>query len=90
MDTERRVLNLDSRCGRGDDRRRVSGSLLALVTIDVLAFAAAVWLALGMPEAFDAAARSANAAAALASGDPASHLHHRLNADLREIDPPAF
>ena len=90
MDTEQRVVNPDSRRGLGYDRRRVSGSLVVLVTIDVLAFAAAVWLALGMPEAFDAAASSANAGAALASGNPASHLRQRLNADLQEIDLATF
>ena len=90
MDTAERVVKLDSKRARGDGRRRVSGSLLVLVTIDVLAFAVAVWLALGMPEAFDAAASSANAGAALASGHPASRLGHRPNADLQEIDPPAF
>lgn len=90
MDREQRVVNLDSRRVRGSDRRGVSGSLLVLLTIDVLAFAAAVWLALGMPEAFDAAASSANSGAALASGNPASDLRHRLNADAQEIAPPTF
>ena len=90
MDTEQRVVHLDSRRGRGGERRRVSGSLLVLVTIDVLAFAAAVWLALGMPEAFDAAASSANSGAALASGKPGSHLGHPLKADAQEIAAPTF
>ena len=67
MDTEQQVVN-NGRPGSG--RTRISGSLLILVMIDVMAFAAGVWLALGMPEAFDAAASSANAGATMASESP--------------------
>jgi hypothetical protein len=49
---------------------RSRGALLTLAAIDVGAFAAAVALALGAPDAFEAAAASANGAAVVFPGKP--------------------
>ena len=56
---------------RAVHRRWWSDSLAMLLTVDVMAFAAAAWLILAVPEAFDEAANGANlGAVALAGSTP--------------------
>jgi len=45
----------------GGERRRGRGGVWMLIAFDVMAFAAAVWLAIAVPEALETAASSANA-----------------------------
>ena len=45
----------------GGERRRWRGGVLMLFAFDVMAFSAAVWLAIAVPEALETAASSANA-----------------------------
>ncbi|HYH43814.1 MAG TPA: hypothetical protein VD867_17730 [Burkholderiales bacterium] len=72
-------------------RRWSTDTLAMLLTIDVLAFAAAAWLALSVPEAFDSASAYANAAGRMfADNQSTFHQRHRLPPDASTVEPPTF
>ena len=78
--------------GRHQVPRRWSTDTLAmLVTIDVLAFAAAAWLALSVPEAFDSASTYANASGRMFADNPSTfRQRHRLPLDASAVEQPTF
>jgi hypothetical protein len=58
--------------------------------IDVMAFTAAGWLVLQVPEAFDSAASSANPVAVFADGTPALGERQGADASSGTAGPPTF
>ena len=80
----------DAKRRRRAPRRWFSDTLAMLVMIDVMAFTAAAWLVLQVPEGFESAASSANPVAVFARATPALGERAGSDASPGAVGPPTF
>ena len=83
---------MDANDGRArkTPRRWSTDTLAMLLAIDVLAFAAAAWLAVSAPEAFDSASALANAGRLMFADTQVSHERHQVVPDAQMFEHPAL